>query len=601
MKESKFNVLIEDIASYEWEKEVQGITKKNFFKFSQRFSVISKTLLEKGDKKGSDFYQLLSAVTSLSLNNDDPDAPFHPRPSPEGRYTAIEDFVEEDIKFFEKLVDLSQNPMMKARLADVVFVKSNNYEYAKIASENYLKLLEKNDEEEFLYLESIAKRGFFLSRFFGKKNELFTDYFNKIQQLIDQIIQTEQNNIPLKFINILIEMNVDKTECSKYIDLCTGVAERLEKNKDYNMAENYYDVVIKLLYSCNDQEDIKKVYNRKGECLVNAAHSWLNDTHQGYILASRSLAKAIECFRRAGAPEETINNHHKTLRDWQKTSVEGFPLFSEGMNITEFAQSNRDKVKGKSLSEAIFVFSFGTEIINKDTIEKNVGENIKKFPLLNLFSSSYISSDGKVIEQKPSIMSDNPEKRNEALEALMFQDIRLSFQLRALGFIEPCRQIICSEHRPSLNDLLFLVSDNPFVPQGHETIFLRGIHAGFNGDFIVASHLLVPQIEESIRHVLQSNGFITSNLYSDMTQNEKLSGTLLSRKETIDIFGEDLVFELRGLMLENSCFAFRNRLAHGFISANECYSFAAYNLWWIVVRLCAHPVFACLNKNKEES
>jgi hypothetical protein len=173
----------------------------------------------------------------------------------------------------------------------------------------------------------------------------------------------------------------------------------------------------------------------------------------------------------------------------------------------------------------------------------------------------------------------------------MFRNMQLNFQLRAEGFIEPCRQIIYSEHRPSLNDLLFLVSDNPFIPQGHEEIFLRGIHAGFKGDFIVASHLLVPQIEESIRHVLRLNGFVTSNLHSDMTQNEKLSGALLSRKETIDIFGEDLVFELRGLMLENSCFAFRNKLAHGFISSNECYSVAAYNLWWLVIRLCAYPIF----------
>jgi hypothetical protein len=50
------------------------------------------------------------------------------------------------------------------------------------------------------------------------------------------------------------------------------------------------------------------------------------------------------------------------------------------------------------------------------------------------------------------------------------------------------------------------------VPEGHEGIYARGLFAGFKGDFLTATHLLVPQFESSIRHVLSQCGVVVSKL-----------------------------------------------------------------------------------------
>jgi len=165
------------------------------------------------------------------------------------------------------------------------------------------------------------------------------------------------------------------------------------------------------------------------------------------------------------------------------------------------------------------------------------------------------------------------------------------WSLRVSCYIEPARSQIFSEHHPTFEDLAFLVRDNPFVPSGHEALFLRGIHAGFNGDFVVASHLLIPQIENSIRYVLESNGVDVSNLMSDGTQPVKVLGALFGMKETQEVFGESLCFELRGCLIEKTGYDFRNRLAHGFVSERECYSSAAGMVWWLVLRICLLPVY----------
>jgi hypothetical protein len=132
------------------------------------------------------------------------------------------------------------------------------------------------------------------------------------------------------------------------------------------------------------------------------------------------------------------------------------------------------------------------------------------------------------------------------------------------------------------------VQNNPFIPPDHAEIFLRGLHAGFHGDFIVAVHLLVPQVENSLRYLLEERGVDVSNLQSDGTQPVKILGALLGMEETKKALGRALHFEVRGHLIEKNGYDFRNKVAHGFVSEHDCYSKAALSCWWLVLRLCAH-------------
>jgi hypothetical protein len=155
-----------------------------------------------------------------------------------------------------------------------------------------------------------------------------------------------------------------------------------------------------------------------------------------------------------------------------------------------------------------------------------------------------------------------------------------------VAFIEPARRQIWTQHLPSEEDFDFLVTENPFVPPGHEGIFRRGIYHGLQGDLLLSSHLLAPQVENSIRYILEQRGIDVSNLLSDLTQPVKLLGPLLDLPETKRIFGASLWFEFRGILIEKTGYSFRNRVAHGFVGETECYGSESLNLWWLVLRLC---------------
>jgi hypothetical protein len=210
-----------------------------------------------------------------------------------------------------------------------------------------------------------------------------------------------------------------------------------------------------------------------------------------------------------------------------------------------------------------------------------------------------IAPDGRVTAHKPPGLATDKETEDAAIEAEMFhQASRIDWDLRARAYIDVCRKQIVEEHQPTLIDLQFLVLHNPFIPPGHEMIFLKGILAGFRGDLDITAHFLVPQIEEAIRYVLRSAGYVTSKLDSKLIQEQRQLGTLLKLPETTEILRADHVFELRGILCEKFGYDLRNRLAHGFVTYHECWSADVLNLWWLVIRLLSFPA---ARKAKEDA
>ena len=91
----------------------------------------------------------------------------------------------------------------------------------------------------------------------------------------------------------------------------------------------------------------------------------------------------------------------------------------------------------------------------------------------------------------------------------MYEQAKNQQQFLAIGLIVPALEQINLDHHISPNDLVEIVTNSPFIPPDRQNIFLRGLYHGFILDFMVASSLLVPQIENSLRYVLQQHGVIS--------------------------------------------------------------------------------------------
>ena len=126
------------------------------------------------------------------------------------------------------------------------------------------------------------------------------------------------------------------------------------------------------------------------------------------------------------------------------------------------------------------------------------------------------------------------------------------------------------------------------MPEGRETLFARGLHAGLEGVFEVAVHLLIPEMENSILHVLYQRGVITSGLDSKGIQRVYGLGKLLHSPEMKEIFGDDITFDLQGVLVKSETGVednLRNDVAHGLMNGEDFYRMHAVYFWWLTLHL----------------
>ncbi len=183
------------------------------------------------------------------------------------------------------------------------------------------------------------------------------------------------------------------------------------------------------------------------------------------------------------------------------------------------------------------------------------------------------------------MLSADTKEREEATQDWMFQQAHHIRAARTMGHMVPAVRQIAQEHYVRESDFERIVRGNFFVPTGREQILVRGLHAGLTGDLLVASHLLIPQLENSFRSVLDKNGVITSKIDSGV-EREMYIQELLHLSDFLKIFGEDLAFELRGLMVEQVSSNLRHGLSHGLLDYDVFDSSEVLYLWWVVLWLC---------------
>jgi hypothetical protein len=192
------------------------------------------------------------------------------------------------------------------------------------------------------------------------------------------------------------------------------------------------------------------------------------------------------------------------------------------------------------------------------------------------------------------VIARQPQDSEESLRADMFNNASYARGIHVQALLEPARQQILSEHYVRLDDFLPLLTNNPLVRPGRELIIARGLHSGLQGDFLTAVHLLIPQLEDSIRYLLSHLGIITSGLDDDGIQEEYNLNRMLTTSQLREplerVLGEDLVFDLRGLLVERFGANLRNDMAHGLISHDAFYSTAAYYLWWLTLHFYSLPI-----------
>ena len=580
-KGTEFTGTKDDFLKSGWEQVIEQVEIKERHYYSSAFFKKSKSV---EDDSISQIFELFAVLLFSSLN---PDSQYEP-------FKNTDFFKDVHIKFFGEIVELITNHEIKSRVADFLWLRTKNYEMAEIAIDSYLasgKNLE--DLENWTQIFNRFERAFQLASMLGKNKACYQKVLGEITGLIDRCDGDDPLYLSAELMRLLLERSEGDPE--KYARFCEKLAVKALGQNDFRKAMKYFETQASWHFQIKDKDSARDSKIKVAETFEREAEFNLENRDTPYLMASQAIERAIEAYRRAGNSIEKIEELKLKLKEYQVKAVKELkPIPGASINISDHVINAQKAVSEKPFEEALKSLVLHFAPIDKSQIRQQVEENREKYIHQKLFPKKLYSSDGRSVAIQPA-------QGEEAVLVDMLEYASYNYATSSIGFIEPARSIIVLEHSARDYEFYDLLQNHPFIPggreyisKGREYIIARGLNAGLNGDFLSAVHFLIPQIEESIRYVLIKTGIVPSSFEDKGIQEVyNLNRLLTSEKFTKkleEIFGEDFIFDLRGVLIERFGGNLRNNMAHGLIGHNGFYSYASIYFWWLALRLYILPV-----------
>lgn len=116
--------------------------------------------------------------------------------------------------------------------------------------------------------------------------------------------------------------------------------------------------------------------------------------------------------------------------------------------------------------------------------------------------------------------------------------------------------------------------------------YKHGLIRGLKGDWTSSMYILVPLIENSLRCLMEANGYNMIKIDADGIQQEKDLNSFIYNEELREIIGEDLQFQLQLILCDKTCYNLRNILAHGLATDALAGSTIGPYVWAFTLNLC---------------
>lgn len=193
-------------------------------------------------------------------------------------------------------------------------------------------------------------------------------------------------------------------------------------------------------------------------------------------------------------------------------------------------------------------------IPKKDEVKERMFEMAKTSPLTFLMPTSIQDYKGRVVATIGSLEDD--------IDGNLIHQLSQSLSFQAI-FVRHVFYKITNESVLEVKDFMEFIQNSPVFEESRLPIIERGIQAYYDNDLIVAIHLLIPQIEEAIRNLIElSRGVVLKKNRGGGFQLKTFDDIL--RDEIIKhVLGEDIQIYLRVLFTDQRGWNLRNDVCHG--------------------------------------
>lgn len=564
--------------------------KADWHHYFGAFAAEAKAREQQGDSTGARVFGFLATIASLSPQYDITEG---------GTDTRIGALDDAALDLLREVVTEISDPDLRALMADILWIRRRDHEAAKLAVTAYIASAELlRDPKRWPPAVDRLQRAVGLGAKLGKSSESFSKAIEAIERMI---ALHQEDDVGLQSDSLMSILLAQRTgDAARYSPIAESAALRLEEKGNWFFARQYWKQKSEWDRRRNESVAASDAELRAAQTYVKEGEAAAAESPPSSMRAAGLFAKGVEALRRAKAPREQVESAHQALRACQQKIPDEMTSVSLPDHLIKdlesqkkvFNEQARAIVKGRLVQDALLRLAILVSAPQRPAdlrsrMQTESGQSV----FTDLVPVSMITDAGLTAAVNPPLLGATEEEREAIIQKRIHQELLRTNWPIALDFqITPAVEQIKEEHAVRMRDFAFLVLDNPFVPGGREGLYARGLYAGFQGDFVVSTHLLIPQIENSIRVILQGAGVVTSTLSSSDVQEERDHGWLLHHDAISRCFQPEIAYHLRALLIERFGGNLRNEMAHGLISEPNFYSAAAYYLWWLTLRICAVPL-----------
>lgn len=533
-----------------------------------------------------DPWRLLANVFEIHLRPGDPDEPFGPMLVMDGKRSMVPgDLDDAAVGWLREVLAGATVPAVRARIGDVLWVARRDGRAGRHAVPAYLDLgMQVEDAEVWPPCMECYERAVRLARSLGRNDPLFAMALQHLADRVEHYRGEDPSFLTARVLWLLDEFRFgDPARLSRH-----ALAAARMRNEAANSyaARPYFDIAARLLAWAGLKDDAE-------QARTDSAQTWVAEADQAEAAGNHGAAQAhldaaIQAYRAVPGCKGLLPALHRRLDAAGASARKSTRSHSSDIEIGPMVAAARRSVQGLPLADAVYALACACPMLEPGSLREQVLEAAGQSPLTSMFGVVIYDRDGRVVHKHPGLHTADPEEREQALEALMCRNADLVRGLTVHAQLGPALMGLLGEHVVEDADMLGLMDGSMLVPADRAGLFAMGLAAGFRRDMVMAMHLLVPQLEYALRLLLKQAGVITASIDSDGIQSDWPLGRLLATGEMRDVLPEELIFELRSLLVYKGGSNIRNRLCHGLLAPEDFGTSNVLYLWWLLLKVALH-------------
>jgi hypothetical protein len=589
---------LDDLRTSESKGVISGSKDRGYFSRRQGLFTALETATQAGELQKAKVLRLLGNACSLRLDPEKLNEPFMPGVGCNGQAFALHDLGEADIALLVDMCPEIDDALTRARVADILWVlrRPRKLSDAKLAIDAYRHAPLDSNAWFLGPSRDCWRRAIVLAlQIKDPGRRLLVE----MESVLLAAIQSEldSGDTGPSMVEVLIEYGLAEAHVAVLASRLVSRANRLLLSSDGNrffVARNYLALAKRCFGPQRSPENCADVDCAIADAFANQAASRIAGLRQNHAVGAGLYEDAIQALmvipkhlRAARGVDQKLKEWRNAQRDAASRSTAEFgTVRSNTVDIGGTVQTVQEQIAGKPLTEALLAFAECWPLASRKQTESETRQSMGQFAFSRMFAAEKISRDGRVVARTPAAgdLASGSDSATQAVWSRMVEDHQFRVRYGVQSSIVPGWRQITLDHCVTEEDLINIVACSGAVPEDRVLLLAKGLKAGFEGDFIVALHLLTPQLEHWVRVHLKLKGAKTTTSNADGLQMEAGLSTLVALPEMKDVFGADLAFEVRALFCDAFGPNLRNEVAHGLLDAGALQSAESIYAWWLVFR-----------------